>query len=139
MNDDRKKCLDAGCDDFLTKPIDRHHLLDMVQRAGRRSSLSGLMESRPESAVDTDSLRTILDVVVQKAERLLSQYRDGAYEGLRILVQELQTVVPHLDTPDLARTIHTLQNDLEMGKDTESIASQVRRLTDLCSPAARQS
>ncbi|MEO2049994.1 MAG: PAS domain S-box protein [Pirellulales bacterium] len=30
MNEDRKKCLDAGCDDFATKPIDRHQLVDLV-------------------------------------------------------------------------------------------------------------
>jgi CheY-like chemotaxis protein len=32
--DDRYKCIEAGCDDFLTKPITRAHLLDAVARWG---------------------------------------------------------------------------------------------------------
>ena len=27
-----RKCLDAGCDDFATKPIDRAQLLELVAR-----------------------------------------------------------------------------------------------------------
>ena len=32
MNTDRQKCLDAGCDDFTTKPIDRQVLIELAER-----------------------------------------------------------------------------------------------------------
>ncbi len=35
MNTDRQKCLDAGCDDFATKPIDRQFLIELAERYGK--------------------------------------------------------------------------------------------------------
>ena len=41
MKEDRQKCLDAGCDEYLAKPIDRERLLTVVaEQASRVSVLS---------------------------------------------------------------------------------------------------
>ena len=40
MADDRKKCVEAGCDDFATKPIDRAKLIDLVAQYSRRADIA---------------------------------------------------------------------------------------------------
>ena len=35
MDSDRQKCLDAGCDDYTTKPIHRQSLIEMAERYGK--------------------------------------------------------------------------------------------------------
>lgn len=43
MEHERQKCLDAGCDDFVSKPVDRAHLLNVIAKF-----TSGCLEKSPK-------------------------------------------------------------------------------------------
>jgi signal transduction histidine kinase len=38
MGSDRQKCIDAGCEDYTTKPINRQSLIELAERHGKRGS-----------------------------------------------------------------------------------------------------
>ncbi|TWT76612.1 Autoinducer 2 sensor kinase/phosphatase LuxQ [Planctomycetes bacterium CA13] len=61
MKGDREKCMDAGCDDFLTKPVDIDNLLVCV------SSYIGTGESSPDEPQTTE-----VNALVQPAAPLAS-------------------------------------------------------------------
>ena len=59
MQGDRERCLQAGADDYLPKPIVRARLLDMVHRLGQAARQE---EEEPPSVVGTDALGPELEV-----------------------------------------------------------------------------
>jgi len=48
MAEDRQKCIDAGCDDYVTKPIDRERLLAVLASVLARTKDRGCDEENPE-------------------------------------------------------------------------------------------
>jgi CheY-like chemotaxis protein len=41
MKEDRQKCLDAGCNEYLAKPLDHKRLLETVARYSARQTVDG--------------------------------------------------------------------------------------------------
>ncbi|MDP6442417.1 MAG: hypothetical protein QGG36_13535 [Pirellulaceae bacterium] len=44
MADDAQTCMDAGCDDYAAKPIDRQLLIDLIAHHVQRSKTRGAAE-----------------------------------------------------------------------------------------------
>jgi len=57
MTTDRDRCLEAGCTDYITKPVDRAHLLETCARLLAESPPSALPAAPPEEAPRDEASR----------------------------------------------------------------------------------
>lgn len=44
MSHDRQKCIDAGCDDYTTKPVDRNILVALVDQYANQVNQQEILE-----------------------------------------------------------------------------------------------
>jgi PAS domain S-box-containing protein len=108
MQGDREKCIEAGCDDFISKPIDPDQLIEIVAKSMNSKSLG----KKPEQA---DSMVESPD---GNEEVLYSQYADrpviarmlGEFVGrLDERVCAMQAALGASQTEDLRRLAHQLK------------------------------
>jgi CheY-like chemotaxis protein/HPt (histidine-containing phosphotransfer) domain-containing protein len=91
MAEDRRKCLQSGCTDYLTKPITRQALLESVAR------------HLEPGAAQTESIQSSTD------DEDLRQFLPKFIERLPLQVARLVELVARRDLDELAKLIHQLK------------------------------
>jgi CheY-like chemotaxis protein/HPt (histidine-containing phosphotransfer) domain-containing protein len=102
----KKKCLDAGCSDFLTKPLKKAKLIETI---AAHLHLSDQIQPQPVPTIpvlapapDSDSGAVILD---QKIAKLIPRFMINKKQDARQMLAALETG----DTQALKRQAHTMK------------------------------
>jgi CheY-like chemotaxis protein len=107
MKGDRGACLEAGMDDYLTKPIRRRDLLAVLERL---AAVVAKSESASEAEPAFDQVRLLGEIGGNTAllQRLAAVY----FEHTPALLQTIQAAAAAGEMQELERAAHTLKGSL---------------------------
>jgi TMAO reductase system sensor TorS len=122
---DRQICLDAGMDDYLSKPFRQEQLRAMVERwLDDRTGAGAEAEDPPTASLDASVLETIRALDRQGTAEILKNVIDIFFRETPPLLQSLHQAASQGDAAALQRTAHSLKS----GSDNLG----ARRLAELC-------
>jgi signal transduction histidine kinase/DNA-binding response OmpR family regulator/HPt (histidine-containing phosphotransfer) domain-containing protein len=126
LAEDRQKCIDAGMDDFVSKPFRKEDLVEVLQRITGKSGITVSKTAHAEDvpleqsatpapmpdgpAIDRASLDQINDLDPNQNGELLNNIIDTYCENAEVLILELMEAAKGNDLDTAVRAAHSLKS-----------------------------
>jgi signal transduction histidine kinase/CheY-like chemotaxis protein len=134
MAGDRERCESAGCDDYLSKPVDRAQLAATVARFAGRTRPTGeaLMSTLADDADMTEIIREFVRDLPERSSAILRASQASDVEALTRLAHQLKGAAGGYGFPGITEAAAEVERALVGGLDRLTIASRAEALANLC-------
>ena len=128
MKGDRERCLDAGMDEYLTKPLDSRRLCEVVEALAGGSIVTGPANDGPKTDGFELSERVLARVGGDR--QLLAEISRLFVDDAPNHLKKIESAIDHRDADALRRAAHALKG-AAANFEAESVVSAARTLEEM--------